>query len=172
MLDTCAKNRKNSFSTSFLSTWVLWRLVQVKKFDRSGSIRHFTLAKLPSSSFLVLLCTHTMTLAHMASNKKGSPLHSIPVPALHWGQTTLTLREGFVSLSNFIEWFATMLQKLSKCEVKAWLCLNLIILPPLWIYMKSNFGEFKRSKMSFLAILETLNFEFLLNLELETCLIC
>ena len=40
----------------------------------------------------------------------------------------------------------TMLQKLSKCEVKAWLCLNLIILPPLRIYLKSNFGKFKQSK--------------------------
>ena len=41
---------------------------------------------------------------------------------------------------------STMLQKLSKCEVKAWLCWNLIILLPLWFYVKSNFGEFKWSK--------------------------
>ena len=40
----------------------------------------------------------------------------------------------------------TMLQKLSKCEVEAWLCWNLIILPPLRFYVKSNFGEFKQSK--------------------------
>ena len=40
----------------------------------------------------------------------------------------------------------TMLQKLSKCEVEAWLCWNLIILPPLGFYVKSNFGEFKRFK--------------------------
>ena len=40
----------------------------------------------------------------------------------------------------------TMLQKLSKCEVKAWLYWNLIILPPLRFYVKSNFSEFKRSK--------------------------
>ena len=40
----------------------------------------------------------------------------------------------------------TMLQKLSKCEVKAWLCWDLIILPPLRFYVKSNFGKFKRSK--------------------------
>ena len=39
-----------------------------------------------------------------------------------------------------------MLQKLSKCEVKAWLCPNLIIVPPLRFYVKYNFGEFKRSK--------------------------
>ena len=35
----------------------------------------------------------------------------------------------------------TMLQKLSKCEVKA-----LIILPPFRFYVKSNLGKFKRSK--------------------------
>ena len=40
----------------------------------------------------------------------------------------------------------TMLQKLSKCEVKAWLCWNLNILPPLRFYVKSNFGEFKKAK--------------------------
>ena len=40
----------------------------------------------------------------------------------------------------------TMLQKLSKCEVNAWLCWNLIILPPLRFYVKSNFGKFKQSK--------------------------
>ena len=40
----------------------------------------------------------------------------------------------------------TMLKKLSNCEVKAWLCWNLMILPPLRFYVKSNFGEFKRSK--------------------------
>ena len=42
---------------------------------------------------------------------------------------------------------ATMLQKLSKCEVKAWLCLNLIILPPLWFWwiqtvQKCHFWQF------------------------------
>ena len=40
----------------------------------------------------------------------------------------------------------TMLQKLSKCEVKARLCWNLIMLPPLRFCVKSNFGEFKQSK--------------------------
>jgi len=42
-----------------------------------------------------------------------------------------------------------MLQKLSKCEVKAWLCWNLIILPPIRFYVKSNFGEFKLFKNVF-----------------------
>ena len=42
-----------------------------------------------------------------------------------------------------------MLQKLSKCEFKAWLCWNLIILPQLRIYVKSNFGEFDWSKNVF-----------------------
>ena len=55
---------------------------------------------------------------------------------------------------------STMLQKRSKCEVKTWLCWNLIIFPPLPFCMKSKFGEFKRSKMSFLVILKVLNFDF------------
>ena len=42
--------------------------------------------------------------------------------------------------------YFTMLQKISKCEVKAGLCWNMIILLPLRFYVKSNFGEFKRSK--------------------------
>ena len=41
----------------------------------------------------------------------------------------------------------TMLQKLSKCEVKAWFCWSLIILPSLRFYVKSNFGKFKRQKI-------------------------
>ena len=40
----------------------------------------------------------------------------------------------------------TRLQKLSKCEVRALLCSNLIILPPLQFYVKSNIGKFKLSK--------------------------
>ena len=54
----------------------------------------------------------------------------------------------------------TMLQKLSKCEVKAWLCLNLIILLLLRFYVKSIFGEFKQFKNVILRILEVLNFDF------------
>ena len=49
----------------------------------------------------------------------------------------------------------TMLQKLSKCEVKAWLCLYLIILQPLWFCVNS-YGP----KLSILAILEVLSFDF------------
>ena len=40
----------------------------------------------------------------------------------------------------------TMLQKLSNCEVKAWLCWSMIILQSLRFYVKSNFGEFKQRK--------------------------
>ena len=54
----------------------------------------------------------------------------------------------------------TMLQKFSKCEVKAWLCWNLIILPPLRFYVKSHLADLNGPKMSFLAILEVLNFDF------------
>ena len=65
-----------------------------------------------------------------------------------------------VNLSDFFHKFArqlpsilvevaeiqcTMLQKLSKCEVKDWLCWKIILLP-LQFYVKSNFGQFKQSK--------------------------
>ena len=40
----------------------------------------------------------------------------------------------------------TMLKKLSKCEVKAWLCWNFIVLLVHWFYVKSNFGKFKQFK--------------------------
>ena len=53
----------------------------------------------------------------------------------------------------------TMLQKLSKCEVKAWYCCNLIILPPLRFYVKSYFDDFKASKIAFLEILVNLGLE-------------
>ena len=55
----------------------------------------------------------------------------------------------------------TMLQKLSKFEVKAWLCWNMIILPPLRFYVKSNFVEYKRSKDVIFANFRSSEFWFL-----------
>ena len=46
----------------------------------------------------------------------------------------------------FQSYQTTILQKLSKCEVKTWLCWNCIMLLPLRFYAKSNFGELKQSK--------------------------
>ena len=66
-----------------------------------------------------------------------------------------TNRKAFASIYRY-----TMLQKLSKCEVEAWLCWNLMILPPPRFYIKLNFGDSNCPEMSFLAILKTLNFEF------------
>ena len=54
----------------------------------------------------------------------------------------------------------TVLQKLSKCEVKAAQCGNVTICMPLRFDVKSNFYAFKLSKMSFLALLEVVNFDF------------
>ena len=50
------------------------------------------------------------------------------------------------SCQYFLKYQNTMLQKLSKYEVKAWLCWSLIFLPALRFYEKSNLGEFKRFK--------------------------
>ena len=71
---------------------------------------------------------------------------------------------------NFYTVFSfTMLQKLSKCEVRAWLCRNLIILPSLRFHVKSNFGEFKRSKNVIFGNFEHWSLNFLVNLGLENC---
>ena len=53
-----------------------------------------------------------------------------------------------------------MLQKLSKWEVEAAFFRNFRNLLPLKFYVKLNFGEFKWSKMAFLALSEVLNFDF------------
>ena len=64
---------------------------------------------------------------------------------------------------------ATMLQKLSKCEVKAWLCWNLIILLLLRFYMKSHFGKFKRTKNVIFGKFRDSELWNLVNLRLESC---
>ena len=99
--------------------------------------------KLFGTSFLLMCCT---ILSHVLGGKTRVCLDVELVGHI----TCLTIRDLV----------CTMLQKLSKCEVKAWLCCNLIILPLLRFYVKSNFGKFKRSKMAFFAILEVLNFDF------------
>ena len=58
----------------------------------------------------------------------------------------------------------TMLHKLSKCEVKAWPCRNLKIFLPLRFYVKSTFGEFKRSKNANLDNVRGSQFWSLVNL--------
>ena len=65
-----------------------------------------------------------------------------------------------VTMSGCRSYHDTMLQKFSNCEVKAARCGNFTIFPPLKFYVKSNFGEFKRQKMSLLALLEVLNLDF------------
>ena len=62
-----------------------------------------------------------------------------------------------------------MLQKFSKCEIKAWLCRNSIILPPLRFYMKSNFAEIKQSKNVIFGQFGDSELWNLVNLELAKC---
>ena len=82
-------------------------------------------------------------------------------------QSVLKKNSKIVTENPKISTLCTMLQKLSKCEVKAWLCWS--------FYRHSDFtwNQFlvnsNSSKMSFLVILETLNIEFLVNLGLENC---
>ena len=63
----------------------------------------------------------------------------------------------------------TMLQKLSKCEVKAWLWWNLIILLPLRFYVKSNFSELELSKNVIFGNFWDTSIWILVNLGLESC---
>ena len=63
----------------------------------------------------------------------------------------------------------TMLQKLWKCEVKAWLCWNLVILLPLSFYVKSNLGKFKPSKNVIFGSFRDSELWHLVNLGLESC---
>ena len=62
-----------------------------------------------------------------------------------------------------------MLQKLSKCEVKAWLWWNLIILLPLRFYVKSYFGKFRRSKYFIFGNFRDSKHWICVNLGLESC---
>ena len=59
-------------------------------------------------------------------------------------RTMLSKGKKLAWITLFPDSLLTMLQKPSKCEVKAWLYWNLIILQPLRFYVKSNFGEFKQ----------------------------
>ena len=62
----------------------------------------------------------------------------------------------------------TMLQKFSKCEVKAWLWWKIILLP-LRFYVKSNFDEFKRCKNVIFGNFRDSKLEFLVIFGLESC---
>ena len=68
------------------------------------------------------------------------------VPTKHFA--LICSAKSYVLFSALEKANITMLQKLSKCEVKAWLCWNLIILLwlPLRFYVKTKFGKFKRFK--------------------------
>ena len=85
----------------------------------------------------------------------------IIIPFVH-SKIVIFLR--YVSNWNFSCYICTMLQKLSNCEVKAWLCWNLIILLPLRFYVKSNFGEFKQSKNVVFGNIRGSEFWFVVNL--------
>ena len=69
----------------------------------------------------------------------------------------------------FDTYMCTMLQKLSKCEVKTWLCWNLIILLPFQFYVKSDFGKFKRSKHVIFGNFRDSELWILVHFGLESC---
>ena len=74
-----------------------------------------------------------------------------------------------IASSQWLKSKVTMLQKLSKCEVEAWICWNLIIFPPLRFYVKSNFSKFKQSKNVTFGNFRDFALWILVNLVLESC---
>ena len=63
--------------------------------------------------------------------------------------TLLRFLQGYINSTQKIlskSAKSTMVQKLSKCEVKVWLCWHLMILPPVRFSVKPNFVKFKWSK--------------------------
>ena len=79
----------------------------------------------------------------------------------------LTVKSHITSLFRYLQ--STMLQKFSKCEVKAWLSWNLIIIPPLRFHVKWHFGKFKQSKNVIYDNFRNAELQILVNLGLESC---
>ena len=79
---------------------------------------------------------------------------------LAWKQTIYKCKQTADIMYTYWHIKGTMLQKLSKCEVKAWLCCNLIILRYSDITWNPILVNSNGSKISFLAISEVLNFDF------------
>ena len=82
--------------------------------------------------------------------------HNAKVLCLDWS----TDKRHLVSSSQASTLLITMLQKLSKCEVKTTRCGHFTILLPFRFYVKSNLVNSNSQEMSFLAILEVLDFDF------------
>ena len=87
-------------------------------------------------------------VGHLASKSKN--------PTTHWGHA----KDVYVG---------TMLQKLSKCEVKAARNGHFSNLLPLRFYVKSNFGKFKLSKNVIFGKFRDSELWILANLGLESC---
>ena len=123
-------------------------LIQATTIQNDSQHKYDT--RLCGVSGILLLCLPVSSLFHFVPNIR------VLTKQRPWRWTT-NWRNRQVINSNSP---CTMLQKISKSEVKAWLCWNVMILPPLRFCVRSHFGKFKQSKMSFMVILATLNFEF------------
>ena len=84
-----------------------------------------------------------------------------------WTKKRLHCTCNFI-VSDFFE-NCTMLQKLSKCEVKVAQYGHFSNLLPLRCYVKSNFGELTRSKNVIFANFRDSELWNLVNLELKNC---
>ena len=104
---------------------------------------------------LPLLLTDCPLTTHSLPRRQGRTHRQRPSLSFSNLRCTITTSQGSKHHIGMVKYPLTMLQNLSKCEVMAWLCWNLIVVPPLQFYVKSNFGKSNGPKMSFLAILET-----------------
>ena len=114
---------------------------------------------------LPLLLTDCPLTTHSLPRRQGRTHRQRPSLSFSNLRCTITTSQGSKHHIGMVKYPLTMLQNLSKCEVMAWLCWNLIVVPPLQFYVKSNFGEVKRSKNVIFG-----NFrDWTLNLGLESC---
>ena len=123
------------------------------------------------------VCLQIVILLLGMSGCRLGDLWILHIDSMTWSRPQITgstplprsLHSATIVGPRYVGWQCTMLQKLSKCEVKAWLCWNLIILPPLRFYVKSNFGKFKQSKNVIFGIFRDSELWILVNLGLESC---
>ena len=116
------------------------------------------------SFYIVILAAtlyHTMTPIFKIL---ASLLHTLELVQFHIPSINVPM-VGLVESQNN----STMLQKLSKCEVKAWLCWNLKILPPFRFCWNHILANSNGTKMSFIYNARDTELWILVNLGLGSC---
>ena len=151
---------KSKSSEEFIFTYLI-------PFDTGPCTSSLERKKIKFSSVVLRKSLEKRVKAYLKSVSKGL-WKFIAFGFLDFGKTNAWLQVKELSF-RLDKKNCTMLQKLSKYEVKAWLCWNLMILPPLRFCVKSYFGEFKRSKNVIYGNFRDAELWILVNLGLESC---